>query len=433
MSSKQLKWYISWYHNFFVFLPIFVLVSLILFVYLSYLLNYCMILLSVPSNPEQAFLLELTTNRDEAFTKGIILTSIITFVLTMLLISLFRTVFMDPGYFKGTLELEHKIVTAQSIKKKYNKVPIKKATYNRLNIKSKDKQDLENYLNQSQIQLEESESEWESKYDIDPTISKAEKRRILDLDNYKLEDRIQFLTEFNDIISSGPLTSLEQCKLKCKIEEFLSPDDVLNGQENGKTTQVNSPMNIDEHFKSIELNKAMLCGTCLRYKVERSHHCKQCGKCVLKMDHHCPWLANCIGFRNYKYFLLIEFHGILASVIILLTYWESILGYNMSIDSTLTECWFSAFSYFCTIGLFGFLLWLMLINWKLALTGQTVIENSDRERYPLNKTVNVYDLGYYKNFVAVFGNNPLLWFLPFGANYEGNGIVFENIYSNVSA
>ena len=78
--------------------------------------------------------------------------------------------------------------------------------------------------------------------------------------------------------------------------------------------------------------------------------------------------------------------------------------------------------------IFLFLLWLFLVNWNLAIKNSTVIENADRERFPSTKSLNIYDLGFYKNFCAVFGKNPLVWFLPFGANSDGEGIIYETIY-----
>lgn len=59
-----------------------------------------------------------------------------------------------------------------------------------------------------------------------------------------------------------------------------------------------------KQFKAfLEAHNVRFCKFCERFKPPRAHHCRQCSMCVLKMDHHCNWLLNCIGFKNYRFFL----------------------------------------------------------------------------------------------------------------------------------
>ena len=50
------------------------------------------------------------------------------------------------------------------------------------------------------------------------------------------------------------------------------------------------------------------CKKCRSPRPPRTHHCHICRKCVLAMDHHCPWMNNCVGYYNYRYFLLFLMH-----------------------------------------------------------------------------------------------------------------------------
>ncbi|EPY33789.1 hypothetical protein STCU_01977 [Strigomonas culicis] len=58
---------------------------------------------------------------------------------------------------------------------------------------------------------------------------------------------------------------------------------------------------------------------CATYKPPRAHHCSRCNFCVLKYDHHCPWLGQCVGFFNYKNYLLVLLYAwLLTSWVLLL-------------------------------------------------------------------------------------------------------------------
>ncbi|KAI5686864.1 DHHC palmitoyltransferase [Leishmania braziliensis] len=57
-------------------------------------------------------------------------------------------------------------------------------------------------------------------------------------------------------------------------------------------------------YTSVQNNYLNFCPICATYKPPRAHHCSRCNCCVLKYDHHCPWLGQCVGFFNYKNYLL---------------------------------------------------------------------------------------------------------------------------------
>ncbi|CAI0410988.1 unnamed protein product [Linum tenue] len=63
-----------------------------------------------------------------------------------------------------------------------------------------------------------------------------------------------------------------------------------------------------------ESSQLRQCEKCARYKPPRAHHCRVCRVCVLRMDHHCLWINNCVGYWNYKAFIVLVFYATAASI-----------------------------------------------------------------------------------------------------------------------
>lgn len=383
---------------FLVYLPVILLLLLIFTVYATYFSTYLYILITTdPDTPDELFILHPTTSAKSAKTKGICLLVFTLFFFSMLMMSMLYTVFADPGYFPNPIELEYKIIEFSQKQK--------------------------NKLRESQIFSSN-----------------------------------KFITKISSTIINGPMTAGEkkefddQLKKKCKENPT---EDKLNVKYSNEEIIIANKKNYMKYYKSgkynndieynavphthfenseniflniyqgLDLSKMNFCGTCLRIKVERSHHCRMCQKCVLKMDHHCPWLANCIGYGNLKAFILTQFYGVISCSFVLFSYWETIVDYNLSYSSNVGECWIAISIYIINIGLLAFILWLCYVNWYNLYKGMTVIEHSEKKRYPTTKSINIYDMGPYRNFTNVFCTNPLLWPLPFVKNTKGGGFVFE--------
>lgn len=204
------------------------------------------------------------------------------------------------------------------------------------------------------------------------------------------------------------------------------------------------------------------CSTCLNFKPDRAHHCREVGRCVRKMDHFCPWVGGVISETSFKFFL--QFTS-WASVycIFNLTVMAIFVAELRRQTSTLNVHWVITIAFGGLFGLFA--LGMSFSSMQFVLLNTTTIENLSRHSkvwtlavlipknslhplpppfhtitYPLGyvgpnqdemarpQTLavrprtfailhskpgeNPWDLGSFRNFKSVMGDHWYDWFLP---------------------
>jgi len=143
-----------------------------------------------------------------------------------------------------------------------------------------------------------------------------------------------------------------------------------------------------------EDNEEFMPRFCLACNIDqpvRARHCRVCSKCVYRWDHHCTWLGNCIGEKNYTYYI-IYLNLQSAELVSTLYFLQSNLQYSASFGFSITLLvLLSPTCLFC--------LFLTAVHYYLISRNRTIAECiSWRKIYYLTgKSKSPFDFGLLNN------------------------------------
>lgn len=118
------------------------------------------------------------------------------------------------------------------------------------------------------------------------------------------------------------------------------------------------------------------CSTCLNWKPDRAHHCREVDRCVRKMDHFCPWVGGVVSETSFKFFVQFVAWAAVYWLFILVTM-AIFLAEYIEKTGTINVHWvvtlaFAALFFLFTAGMTGSSMQFVLLN-------TTTIENLSRK------------------------------------------------------
>ncbi|KAK7336374.1 hypothetical protein VNO77_16913 [Canavalia gladiata] len=163
---------------------------------------------------------------------------------------------------------------------------------------------------------------------------------------------------------------------------------------NNKTPNLKLPR-VKDVIVNGHIVKVKFCDTCLLYRPPRASHCSICNNCVQKFDHHCPWVGQCIGSRNYPFFILFISSSTLLCIYVFSFSWVNLIRQKGKLLVNMSHDILSVtLIVYCFIAVW-FVGGLTVFHLYLISTNQTTYENF---RYRYDKKENPYTKGILANF-----------------------------------
>ncbi|XP_053161535.1 palmitoyltransferase ZDHHC20 isoform X2 [Hemicordylus capensis] len=246
---------------------------------------------------------------------------------------------------------------------------------------------------------------------------------------------VMFVWSYWKTIFTSPASpSNEFCLSKSDKEQYEKEERPESQQELLRRAAKDLPIYTTTTSRAIRY-----CDRCQLIKPDRCHHCSACDLCVLKMDHHCPWVNNCVGFSNYKFFLLFLFYSLLYCLFVAATvlqyfikFWTNELQDTRAKFHVLFLFFVAAMFFISILSLFSYHCWLVGKN-------RSTIEAFRAPMFRNGPDKNGFSLGCSKNLKEVFGDEKKYWLLPIftslgdGCNFPTRLVIMDPEQLTVSS